>query len=54
MVELSGSITDERERMALKVLCENVGGVKGVVDHLAWVDPLSGMAVMPPDEKNKS
>src|SRR6185437_12869437 len=53
VVELSGSITDERERMALKVLCENVGGVKGVVDHLAWVDPLSGMAIEPPDEKKR-
>jgi len=53
VVELSGSITDERERMALKVLCENVGGVKRVVDHLAWVDPLSGMAIEPPDEKKR-
>ncbi len=49
-VELTGSITDERERAALLVLCENVAGVKGVVDHLAWVDPLSGMAIEPPDE----
>ena len=53
VVELSGSITDERERMALKVLCENVGGVKGVIDHLTWVDPLSGMAIAPPDENKR-
>jgi CBS domain-containing protein len=49
-VELSGSITDERERVALRVLCENVAGVKGVVDHLAWIDPLSGMAIEPPED----
>jgi CBS domain-containing protein len=53
MVELSGTITDERERTALRVLCENIGGVKSVVDHLAWVDPLSGMAILPPDEKGR-
>lgn len=53
-VELAGSITDERERAALRVLCENVAGVKGIVDHLAWVDPLSGMAIEPPDDgKNR-
>lgn len=51
IVELTGSITDERERGALRVLCENVAGVKSIVDHLAWVDPLSGMAVPPPDEE---
>ena len=53
VVELSGTITDERERTALRVLCENIGGVKSVIDHLAWVDPLSGMAVEPPDEKGR-
>ena len=50
VVELNGSITDERERMALRVLCENIAGVKSVVDHLAWVDPLSGMAIEPPED----
>jgi CBS domain-containing protein len=53
VVELSGSITDDRERLALRVMCENIGGVKSVVDHLAWVDPLSGMAIEPPDENRK-
>lgn len=33
-VELSGIITDERERGALKVAAENVPGVKAVHDHL--------------------
>lgn len=50
IVELRGSITDERERMALRVACENIAGVKGVVDHLLWVEPLSGMVIEPPEE----
>jgi len=49
IVELSGSITDERERAALRVMCENIAGVKAVVDRLVWVDPLSGMTIEPPD-----
>ena len=43
VVELWGTITDERERQAMIVAAENVPGVKGVKDHLAWVDALSGM-----------
>jgi CBS domain-containing protein len=43
VVELWGSITDDRERQALKVAAENIPGVKSVVDHLVWVDPTSGM-----------
>ena len=50
VVTLNGTITDERERMALRVACENVGGVKRVVDHLVWVEPLSGMVIEPPEE----
>jgi CBS domain-containing protein len=43
VVELWGSITDERERQALVVAAENIPGVKAVRDHLAWVDATSGM-----------
>jgi CBS-domain-containing membrane protein len=53
IVELRGSITDERERAALRVACENVAGVKSVVDHLIWVEPLSGMVGQPPEEEKK-
>jgi CBS domain-containing protein len=49
IIELTGSITDERERAALRVMCENIAGVKGVVDRLVWVDPLSGITIEPPD-----
>lgn len=43
IVELWGAIMDERERQALVVAAENIPGVKGVRDHLAWVDATSGM-----------
>jgi len=48
VVELFGSITDERERNALKVLAENVAGVKEVRDRLVWVDAVSGYVIPQP------
>jgi len=45
VVELWGSITDERERQALVVAAENVPGVKAVRDHLVWVDGTSGILI---------
>ena len=45
VVDFCGAILDERDRMALKVLAENVPGVKAVHDHMAWVEPMSGMAI---------
>jgi CBS domain-containing protein len=45
VVELWGTITDERERDGLTVLCENVPGVTAVHDHLVWIEPMSGVAV---------
>jgi CBS domain-containing protein len=50
-VDLWGSITDYRERQALIVAAENVPGVKSVHDHLVWIEPMSGMAVLPPEEE---
>jgi osmotically-inducible protein OsmY len=41
VVELWGTITDERQRQAIMVAAENTAGVKAVKDHLAWVDPMS-------------
>jgi len=43
VVSLRGVITDERERQAFVVAAENVPGVKGVHDHLVWIEPMSGM-----------
>ena len=44
VAELYGAVTDDRERQGLVVAAENVPGVKRVVDHLVWVEPISGMA----------
>ena len=44
VAELSGMISDERERRALIVAAENVPGVREVHDHVVWVEPLSGTA----------
>lgn len=51
VVELWGTITDERERGALVVAAENIPGVKEVHDHLAWVEPTSGMVFYKPGEE---
>lgn len=45
VVKLSGALTDEREREALRVAAENIPGVKKVVDDLVWIEPVSGMMV---------
>lgn len=49
VVELQGSITDDRERTALQVLVENTPGVKSVRDHIVWIEPVSGF-VIPADD----
>lgn len=49
VVELSGVITDEVQRNAIRIVAENVQGVRQVTDHLAWVEPISGMVYVPPD-----
>jgi CBS domain-containing protein len=50
VVELQGRILDERERQALRVVVENIPGVKAVKDHLVWVEPMSGMTFGPPND----
>jgi CBS domain-containing protein len=50
VVELWGTITDERERQALIVAAQNVPGVKNVRDHLAWIEPMSGVVIGPDGE----
>lgn len=48
IAELSGVFTDQREREAVRVLCENTPGVKGVRDDLLWIEPSTGMLVDAP------
>ncbi len=51
VVDLSGIITDERSRQATIVCAENIAGVKKVHDHLCWVDPMSGMYFIAPEDE---
>jgi len=53
IVDLWGTILDEREREALKVLAQNVPGVKEVRDHMVWVEPTSGFTIGPDDSEPK-
>lgn len=46
-VKLVGTIFDDRQRGALRVLAENVPGVKSVQDELVWIEPMSGMVIEP-------
>ncbi len=51
VVTLTGYVLDERQRAALKVLVENVPGVKQVRDHMVWVEPMSGVTI--PSEESQ-
>jgi osmotically-inducible protein OsmY len=49
-VDLNGVILDEKEREALRVVAENVPGVRSVEDHLVWIEPVSGTVIDPPQD----
>ncbi len=51
VVEFWGAITDERQREALRIAAESISGVKGIKDHLGWIEPGSGVVIPPPEEK---
>jgi hypothetical protein len=51
VVELWGTITDERERQALIVASANVAGVKTVHDHLVWIEPNSGFMIQSEEDE---
>jgi CBS domain-containing protein len=46
-VKLIGTIFDDRQRDALRVLAENVPGVTSIEDELVLIEPISGMVVGP-------
>jgi CBS-domain-containing membrane protein len=48
VVDLNGVILEEKEREALRVVAENVPGVRAVEDHLVWIEPVSGTVIEPP------
>lgn len=53
VVDLRGTILDERERKALVIVAENTPGVKEVRDHVALIEPRSGVLVYKPDEESQ-
>jgi CBS domain-containing protein len=50
VVQLSGALTDERQRQALRILAENIPGVKKVQDDLVWFEPETGMYLEAPEK----
>lgn len=42
VMQLSGTVTDDRQRQAMRVAAENIPGVKKVEEHFIWIDPESG------------
>jgi CBS-domain-containing membrane protein len=51
MVQLWGTITDERQRLASRVAAENVPGTRWVEDYLVLVEPLAADCDYPDREK---
>jgi len=51
VVNLGGIVTDERSRQAAIVCAETIAGVKKVHDHLCWVDPMSGLYFIAPEDE---
>jgi CBS domain-containing protein len=49
IVELWGTVMDDRERQALIVAVENIPGVKAVRNHISWIEPMSGYVFEPED-----
>jgi CBS domain-containing protein len=54
VVELWGTITEEAQREALKVCAQNIPGVKAMVSHLTWIEPMSGMAIGEGEEDQRA
>ena len=51
VVELWGTITEEKQGDGLRVLAENTPGVKQVINHLTWIEPMTGMVLSAPEDK---
>ena len=48
VVELRGAVTDDQERVGLRVVAENTPGVRAVHDRLIWVEAVSGTVIEAP------
>jgi CBS domain-containing protein len=54
VVELWGTILEGAQGEAIKVCAENIPGVKRVVSHLTWIEPMSGMVISDADQPTLS
>lgn len=56
VVDLWGVVMADHQREAAGVVAENVPGVKEVKNHIAWVEPTSGMVIYqsPEDQQPKN
>jgi CBS domain-containing protein len=50
VADMWGTITNEAERSAIRVVVENTPGVTAVHDHLVYVEPYSGTVIEGPGE----
>jgi CBS domain-containing protein len=49
-VVLWGTILDERQREAIRVVVEGAAPGRRIIDHMVWVEPFSGAVLSAPDE----
>jgi CBS domain-containing protein len=52
VVDLWGTITNDDERRAIRVVAENAAGVKAVNDHLVYIEPYTGTVIDAPDARS--
>jgi CBS domain-containing protein len=50
VVDLWGTITNEEERHAMRVIVENTPGVRKVNDHMVYIEPYTGTVIEAPDK----
>jgi CBS domain-containing protein len=50
VADIWGTITNEEERHAIRVLVENTPGVAAVQDHLVYIEPYTGTVIEGPGE----
>jgi CBS domain-containing protein len=50
VADIWGSITNENERAAIRVVVENTPGVTKVNDHIVYIEPYTGTVIESPDD----
>jgi osmotically-inducible protein OsmY len=49
IADIWGTITNEQERHAIRVMVENTPGVTMVNDHMVYIEPYTGTVIEGPD-----